>query len=189
MNRTTSYFKFSKHQNFILFGFVGFILSFIFFTGCTSNQNASNRNVAGIYLSGINLLEPDYKVFHENDTLTNIYFRLRSENLLYTRKRTDSIFTANVQVKYELMDEEEKLLDSTTVYFVDYGQNNQKKFLEGIIPLKTETNKNYEVLISFYDANRDNFLRKKISLNRSSPHTAQNFLAKDSIGNIINKSY
>lgn len=179
----------NKLKNLILIYLVGLITSSIFFTGCSSSQNTSNRNVAGIYLSGINLLEPDYKVFHENDTITNIYFRLRSENLLYTRKRTDSIFTANVQVKYELMDEEEKLLDSTTVYFVDYGQNNQNKFLEGVIPLKTETNKNYEVLISFYDANRDNFLRKKISLNRSSPHTAQNFLAKDSIGNIIYKSY
>ena len=179
----------NKLKNLILIYLVGLVTSSIFFTSCSSSQNTSNRNVAGIYLSGINLLEPDYKVFHENDTLTNIYFRLRSENLLYTRKRTDSIFTANVQVKYELMDEEEKLLDSTTVYFVDYGQNNQKKFLEGIIPLKTEANKNYEVLISFYDANRDNFLRKKISLNRSSPHTAQNFLAKDSIGNVIYKSY
>lgn len=178
-----------KFKNSILIYLLVVISIVPLFTGCTSSENVSNRNVAGIYLPGINLLEPDYKVFHENDTLTNIYFRLRSENLLYTRKRNDSIFTANVQVKYELMDELEQLVDSSTVYFVDYGQNNQKKFLEGIVPLKTKTNENYDLIISFYDANRDNFLKKKITLNRSSVNSAQNFIAKDSVGNIIYKSY
>ncbi len=160
-----------------------------FLSSCSSSENLSNRNVAGIYLPGINLLEPDYKVFHENDSLTNVYFRLHSENLLYTRRRTDSIFTANVQVKYELLDENEALVDSITIYFVDYGQNNQKKFLEGIVPLRTEMNKNYNLLISFYDANRDNYLKKKLTINRGSIHNAQNFLATDTLGGIIYKNY
>lgn len=181
MIRETSYLK-----QLLYFGVILIVLLFV---GCSSSENLSNRNVAGIYLPGINLLEPDYKVFHENDTLTKLYFRLHSEDLLYTRKRTDSVFTANVQVKYDLTDESGVLTDSATIYFVDYGQNNQKKYLEGIIPLQTVLNKNYELLISFYDANRDNYLKKKIIVNRGSIHSAQNFLAKDSLGSVVYKSY
>lgn len=161
----------------------------VFLTGCSSTENATNRNVAGIYLPGINLLEPDYKVFHENDTLTKFYFRIKSEDLLYTKRRSDTTFTANLHVKYELTDDLEQLIDSATVYFNDFGQNNEKKYLEGVVNLKTKTTENYNLLISFYDANRDNYLKKKVLLNRANVHHAQNFLAKDTLGNIIYKNY
>src|SRR5690606_14146585 len=104
----------------VLLYLVGFTIFFL--VGCSSSENATNRNVAGIYLPGINLLEPDYKVFHENDTLTQFYFRLKSEDLLYTKRRRDTTFSVNVQVKYELMDDLEQLIDSATVYFNDFGQ-------------------------------------------------------------------
>ncbi|MCB0380557.1 MAG: GWxTD domain-containing protein [Flavobacteriales bacterium] len=185
--------KFTTHRNKLgtaklMIAVVGFCV-IAFLSSCSSSENLSNRNVAGIYLPGINLLEPEYKVFHENDSLTKVYFRLHSENLLYTRRRTDSVFTANVQVKYELLGEGEKLIDSATIYFVDYGQNNQKKFLEGIVELKTELNTNYDLLISFYDANRDNYLKKKLAINRGTIHNSQNFLATDTLGGIIYKNY
>ena len=182
-------FLYKQTKNSILLILMGFVVVASIFSGCASSENVSNKNVAGIYLPGVNLLEPDYKVFHENDTLTNIYFRLKAENLLYTRKRDDSTFTANVQVRYVLKDSENQLIDSSTIYFVDYGQNNTKKYVEGIVPIETMLNKNYDLIISFYDVNRDNFLKKKIAINRTSVHGAQNFIAKDSIGNIVYKSY
>lgn len=166
-----------------------FIAVFFSLSSCSTTENASNRNVAGIYMSGINLLEPDYKVFHENDTLTSFYFRLKSEDLLYTKKRADSTFSANVEVSYELVDELEQIIDSSTIRYSDFGQHNEKKFLEGLISLKTKLNSTYSLIVSFYDVNRDNLLKKKISINRTSVHNSQNFIAKDDSGNIVYKNH
>ncbi len=165
------------------------LFSALVFTSCVTSENAANRNVAGIYMQGINLLEPDYKVFHENDSLTQFYFRLKSEDLLYTKKRYDSVFTANVQVSYQLMDELDVLIDSSTIYFSDFGKNNQKKYLQGQLTIHTEKNRIYNLLVSFYDANRDNYMKKKITLNRANVDNGQNFLATDSLGNILFKNY
>lgn len=157
---------------------------------CSSTQNTSNRNVAGIYMRGINLIDPLYKVFHENDTLTKFYFRLGAENLLYTKKRVDSIYTANVEVQYQLTYRDEKeILDSATFLFVDYGQNNQQKFLDGVLELPTKRQKEYDLLISFNDLNRDNYMKKRIYINRLNDYNAQNFLVTDTIGNILFKNY
>ena len=157
---------------------------------CSTTQNTSNRNVAGIYMPGINLIDPLYKVFHENDTTTKFYFRLNAENLLYTKKRVDSVYTANVEVQYQLTERgENQILDSATLHFVDFGQNNQQKFLDGIIELSTVQNKEYDLLISYNDLNRDNYLKKRIYIDRSDVYNAQNFLPTDTLGHVVFKNY
>jgi len=170
--------------------YLSLIFSFLIIVSCSSTQNTSNRNVAGIYMPGINLIDPVYKVFHENDTITKFYFRLNAENLLYTKKRTDSIYTANVEVQYQLTEREQKIiLDSATLHFVDFGKNNQRKFLEGVIELPTIQNKEYDLLISYNDLNRDNFLKKRIYVNRSNTYNSQNFLPTDTLGNVVFRNY
>tara|TARA_R110001592_G_scaffold220353_4_gene475024 strand:- start:1138 stop:2433 length:1296 start_codon:yes stop_codon:yes gene_type:complete len=170
------------------------LLKFVFLAvvlfACKSGQNTSNRNVAGIYMPGINLIDPLYKVFHKNDTLTQFYFRLNAENLLYTKKRTDTTYTANVEITYQLKEKDQKeILDSATLKFVDFGKNNQLKYLDGIIELATKPNKEYDLLIMFNDINRDNYLKKRIYFNRLNQLNAQNFLPTDTLGNVIFKNY
>lgn len=166
------------------------IVVILFVMACSSTQNTSNRNVAGIYMPGINLIDPLYKVFHENDTTTKFYFRLNAENILYTKKRIDSVYTANVEVQYQLTEREQtEILDSATLLFVDYGMNNQQKFLDGALALRTQKNKEYDLLISYKDLNRDNFMKKRIYINRSNTYNAQNFLVTDTSGNILFQNY
>ena len=45
----------------------------------TSEKSAGNKNVAGIYMPGLNLIDPQYKVFHKNDSLTELHFRSFSD--------------------------------------------------------------------------------------------------------------
>jgi len=79
------------------------LISAVFVYSCSSSLNrGANKNVAGIYMPGLNLIDPAYKVFHKNDTLTEIHFRLNSANILYTKKRGDTAFSANILIHYEL---------------------------------------------------------------------------------------
>ncbi|MBL4592598.1 MAG: GWxTD domain-containing protein [Flavobacteriales bacterium] len=168
------------------------ILSIIAFAfACKSGQKAAtNKNVAGIYMPGLNLIDPDYKIFHKNDTLTELHFRLSSENILYTKKRTDTAFSANILIKYELTDKAtETLTDSASIFFTDYGSNKQKKFLDGLIKLKTAVNKNYDLVITVNDLTRDHYIRKRITVNRSNIYNSQNYLLLDSTHNVVFKNH
>ncbi len=163
----------------------------IFVSACSSSEKAAtNKNVAGIYMPGLNLIDPNYKVFHKNDTLTELHFRLNSGNILYTKKRGDSIFSANILIKYELTDKAtEDLADSASIFFTDYGNNKQKKYLDGIINLPTSINKSYGLIITVNDLTRDHYIRKRVSINRLDIYNSQNYLLLDSNNNVVFKNH
>ena len=168
------------------------ILSIItFFVACKSGEKAAtNKNVAGIYMPGLNLINPDYKIFHTNDTLTELHFRLNSENILYTKNRGDTIFNANILIKYELTDKStETLIDSSSSYFTDNGNNKGKKYLDGVIKLKTAINKTYDLVVTVNDLTRDHYIRKRITVNRSDLYNPQNYLILDSNKSVVFKNH
>ena len=166
------------------------LINLIFILGCSSSQTSTNKNVAGIYMDGLNLINPDFKVFHKNDTLTEFHFRLNSENILYTRKRGDSTFSANILIHYDLTDKAtDQLIDSSSISFTDFGDNNIKKLLDGIINLPTQPNKSYKLKIKFSDISRDHYIKKSITLNRLNLYNPQNYLFADSLGNVFFNNY
>ena len=156
-------------------------------SACSSSEKAAtNKNVAGIYLPGLNLIDPDFIIFHKNDTLTQLHFRLNSENILYTKKREDTTFSANLLINYELINTaDEALVDSASIYFTDYGGNQQKKFLNGLINLPTKQNKTYDLIVTVNDINRDHYIRKRLVINRADNYNAQNYLLLDSNNNVV----
>jgi GWxTD domain-containing protein len=158
---------------------------------CSSSEKAaSNKNVAGIYMPGLNLIDPDYKIFHKNDTLTELHFRLNSENILYTKKRGDSTFSANILIKYELTEKSnDALIDSASIFFSDYGNNKQKKYLDGVINLPTAPKNNYELVVTVNDLTRDHYIRKRFHLNRMDIYNAQNYILLDSNKNIVFRNH
>ncbi len=167
------------------------LITIAFLYACKSGEKAaSNNNVAGIYMPGLNLIDPEYKVFHKNDTLTEIHFRLKSANILYTKKRNDSTFSANLLINYQLNDKaDESIVDSASVYFTDYGNNKNKKNLDGIINLKTKSGKRYDLVITVNDLTRDHYIRKRVQINRTDMYNDQNYLLLDSNKNVVFKSH
>lgn len=167
------------------------LISITFLYACKSGEKAaSNNNVAGIYMPGLNLIDPEYKVFHKNDTLTEIHFRLNSANILYTKKRNDSTFSANLLINYQLSDKaDESILDSASVYFTDYGNNKNKKNLDGVLNLKTESGKRYDLVVTVNDITRDHYIRKRVQINRTDMYNDQNYLLLDSNKNVVFRSH
>ncbi len=167
------------------------LISLAFIAACSSSKEAaSNKNVAGIYMPGLNLIDPDFKVFHKNDSLTELHFRLNSENILYTKKREDTAFSANILIYYELINKaDDELVDSASIYFTDYGGNKQKKYLDGIINITTKNNKMYDLVVTVNDLTRDHYIKKRIRLNRMENYNAQNYLILDSSLNVVFKNH
>ncbi|OFY85119.1 MAG: hypothetical protein A3K10_03325 [Bacteroidetes bacterium RIFCSPLOWO2_12_FULL_31_6] len=160
-------------------------------SSCKQSENAgANKNVAGLYLPGLNLIDPDFIIFHKNDTLTELHFRLNSENILYTKKREDTVFSANLLIHYELINKaDEAIVDSASIYFTDFGGNQQKKYLDGLINLPTQANKVYDLVVTVNDITRDHYIRKRFVLDRMDNYNTQNYLLLDSNNNVVFNSH
>ncbi|MGB0888588.1 MAG: GWxTD domain-containing protein, partial [Vicingaceae bacterium] len=158
---------------------------------CSSSKNrGSNKNVAGIYMPGLNLISPNYKVFHKNDTLTQIHFRLNSDNLLYTKKRNDTAFSSNILIHYELVNRGTKsLTDSASLHFTNYRKNKKQQFLDGLIPLSTTMGNSYDLVVTVSDLNRDHYIRQKMTVNRTDIYNDQNYLMLDSNHTVVFKNH
>ncbi|MCO6499250.1 MAG: GWxTD domain-containing protein [Vicingus serpentipes] len=166
------------------------IIGLVFILGCSSTKNSSNKNIAGIYMPGLNLIRPTYKVFHKNDSTTEFHFRLHSENILYTRKRGDSTFSSNILIHYELIDKiSEKIVDSTSIHYTDFSDNKTKKYLDGKFEVPTQLGKSYDLLVTFNDLSRDHYLKKHVFINRQNLNNEQNYLIVDSNQNVIFNDY
>ncbi len=171
--------------------FILLIATLAIFYACSSTQNtASNNNVAGIYMPGLNLIDPQYRVFHRNDTLTEVHFRLNSSNILYTKKRNDSTYSANILIHYELTDRgTETLIDSASLSFTDFGNNKTKKYLYGSINLKTKAPKIYDMVVTVNDISRDHYIRNRIVISRNDLYGVQNYLLLDSNKNVVFENF
>ena len=154
----------TKTTHNLKFKLLATLISTVLLYSCSSSlKSGANKNVASIYMPGLNLIDPVYKVFHKNDTLTEIHFRLNSTNILYTKKRGDTAFSANILIHYELTNQNTKALsDSASIYFTDYRESKRQKFLDGIIPIKTLPNYNYDLVVTVNDLTRDHYLEKKL---------------------------
>lgn len=167
------------------------LISTVIIYSCSSLKNGgANKNVAGIYMPGLNLIDPEYKAFHKNDTLTEVYFRLNSDNILYTKKRGDTAFSANILIHYELTNRAtETIADSASLHFTNFRQSKKQQFLDGLIPLKTMPNHTYDLVVTVNDLTRDHYIRKKITINRSDIYNDQNYLMLDSNKTVVFKNH
>ena len=141
-------------------------------------------------MPGLNLIDPSYKIFHTNDTLTEVNFRLNSNNLLYTKKRNDTAFSANILIHYELTNRGTKALtDSASLNFTNFRQSKQQQFLDGLIPLKTTFGNSYELVLTVNDLNRDHYIKQKINIDRTDLYNDQNYLLLDSNKTVVFKNH
>jgi GWxTD domain-containing protein len=164
------------------------IIILLIIAGCSPTQQSvsTNRNVAGLYLPNINLLNPDFELFNLNDSVSKLYFKVNSQNILYARKNNDTAFSANVAVKYVLYQYPgETIIDSATILFKDYEGQEKYKSLEGDINLKTPQPLKYKIDIRVIDLNKSQFFEKTLFLNKENKFNAHNFLLLDTNLNVL----
>src|SRR5690606_9210016 len=105
---------------------------------CASGPAVSNYNYAYLYDEKPAVPRPEFQVFHVSDSVSTLYFRINSDNILYSKPQSDSVFKAHLKIKYEVYDWENReiLIDSMTASIMDVGANNNNRLLIGKIDLK-----------------------------------------------------
>ena len=114
------------------FGIV-FILISISVVACSSFRNSHRENVAYLYRHESLKLHPIYKVYHENDSSTQVFYQINLTEFKYNEQKNGS-HLAKYQIEYMLFSNRKtrKLLDSNAMVLYDSLNYNQNRSTIGV---------------------------------------------------------
>ena len=109
-------------------------------TGCRSiNGYNSKPSKNSAFSDDKNQVDMDVTAYHINDSVTKIYFRLATENLMYKRLDTTQNFYSNLLVSCKLLPDinSRTIIDSASVALLKkFPEVNDEKVIEGSFVLK-----------------------------------------------------
>ncbi len=150
----------------------------LFFISCKNKGAVSNKNLSFIYKKESGNLHPLYTVYHSKDNSSELHFKVSAKELLYTKKPTSSVFTANILLSYKLTDniDPKEIADSSSIMITDIYSDKPDKDIVGKIEIHAKTFGTYFLEVNITDMNRNETTKSFINIDKSSYLCRQNFL-------------
>jgi GWxTD domain-containing protein len=129
--------------------------------------------------SNVASIHPEFVVFNVSDSVSELYFKIRSRELLYMRP--DGInFSSNVLISCRLLPsyDSKTILDSSSVHLIDTCNDDADKYLIGKMNVKAVLPKSYYLRVKITDLNKNVEVTNVITLEKYNPLNRQNFLVK-----------
>lgn len=137
-----------------------------------------------LYDSKENFTQPEYTLFHNNDSSSTLYYTFQWSDFLYIKGKGHSEYTATAQLSYSLWEsyESKEVLDSGVVYLTDslyFGHN--KKQLDSVL-FHAPPEGEMVMKVTLKDVNRDKDFIHFLPVHTESRYDQQYFLARDENG-------
>lgn len=180
---------FNPMMNIMKFILYLVLISFILSCATTAPRSKASRdrNLADIYNPGKATLHPDFAISHLNDTLTVLYVRLFTSELLFSDANQLGILRARVRIAYELhriagSDSKAELIDSSSVIKNIDRADARSSYVFGM-PVKALFGDNYTLRIEVNDLLRRTFYESYKFVNKTSRLDDQNFSLLSAVSN------
>ncbi|MBI3519124.1 MAG: GWxTD domain-containing protein [Bacteroidetes bacterium] len=157
---------------------------------CTSqkvNQTSTDR----LYKKENNELSARYVVYHINDSISQLFYEISNEALIYKKTDTSNYFYSQVKVLVKTSNEDDlnTTLDTASVIIRDRQTDAIVKQLRGEVYFKLRKGFNYYIDINVIDINKKTIYTHSEYSNKSSVNSRQNFLVTNSRNDILFSSY
>lgn len=152
--------------------------------GCKNFSSTDKLNFAYKYDPEPTIIRPEFKVFHISESSSNFYFGINSREVLYTKIKGDTLFEANLKIRYKLFNQisQRNIIDSSTYIMRDTtSPSDLNKILYGGFTLKAENNNNYYLEVRIRDENRDLNIVDFYTFNKKAAISNEHFLLLDSL--------
>jgi GWxTD domain-containing protein len=146
---------------------------------CSSRVPAvSRQNTAEYYRSGTPQLSAEYVLYNHAPASTRLYFKVSSEQLLYSREANATSYTARVLLTYIVhpVQSIKTIVDSGQVVMTDEGEQGISKLLTGFTDMRIPLPGKYVVETTFRDLNRLTVFYNLLYLDHQSASGSQHFL-------------
>ncbi|MCB0395412.1 MAG: GWxTD domain-containing protein [Flavobacteriales bacterium] len=149
-------------------------------TQCRTPARISHQNLSFIYQQDNQNIHPHFVTYHISDSLTRIFYKLNSSDLLYSKKGGDNHYIARFAFHCTLYDsyEYELIHDSTTIYLEHTGDNGISQRISGSFDLPVKDGRNYLLEIKCHDINRNEKVINYIDIKKEKPGNRQYFYLK-----------
>lgn len=166
------------------------LLIIVFLNACTSqkiNQSSTDR----LYKKENNELNSKYTVYHVNDSISELFYEISNEVLIYKKTDTSNYFYNDVKlfVKTYSEDNLELLLDTASVYIKDRQTDAIVKSLSGNVFFKLKKSLNYYIEINVIDNHKKMIYQHNLYSNKESTNSRQNFLVYNPRQEVLFNSY
>lgn len=135
-----------------------------------------------IYKPSVNIVRPEFKVFHISDSLSQIWIKIGVNDLVFNKANPENKLLAKVRIKCYLFETPKdsiiKLSDSLIIY-KDIPWQNSKKMILLPIGVPAKTGNNYLAKIEIYDQLKELGTQSFIFLNKQNKCNSQNFLVSN----------
>ncbi len=158
---------------------IPFLFFLLIIASCGTPRKTTSTTQNSTYKHEANTIRPLFAIFHLNDTISELNFKISSKELLYMRP--DGInFYSNVLISYRLLPsyDSKEIADSSSVRLVDMNNDNTDKFLLGKINVKAISGHTYFLRVTVADLNRNVDVTTVISVEKDNDLNRQNFLVK-----------
>lgn len=158
---------------------VSFVLIGTLFS-CETNKRISSQNVAFLYKREAPTFNPEFSVLHINDSISELHFKISSNQVLYARPSSSAPFSANVVLSYRVFDDYEARLihDTASIIINDVANEDVLRDLISKIEFKALKGYNYIMEVTVTDINRNRTKKTYISVEKNNINNRQNFIMK-----------
>ena len=116
-------------------------LTFLGLISCTSqkvNQSTTDR----LYKKSNNELDARYTIYHINDSISQLFYEISNEVLLYKKTDTSNFFYGHIKIQLDVNAEDDlsAISDTTSITIIDRQTDAIIKQLSGSLYFKLKSN-------------------------------------------------
>lgn len=145
-------------------------------SGCYT-ERISNQNLSYLYDKDASFLHPEFNVLHKNDSVTELHFRINSNELLYLLNSSSGFYSSYFRIRYEVYTQLESklLIDSSVVVFADSSLVMEGKTISGVLTMKPSHVKQALLKVDLVDIRRTSRVKRYFEIDRRNPNCRQFF--------------
>jgi GWxTD domain-containing protein len=153
-------------------------LTIIFSCG-NQKKLAQKQNQALLYQPSANVVRPEYQVYHISDTVSQLWIKINSNDLLFNQANPENKLMAKIKINYQLMDRTNdpsnaQITDSSS-WTKNFEKIQGKQFILLSLHIKAQFGYQYLLKIIIGDLLREIENTAYITINKKNIYSAQNF--------------
>ena len=156
-----------------------------------STQKVNQANSNKLYKKSNNELKAQYLIYHVNDSISQLFYNISNEALIYKKSDTSNSFYSFVKIYLQISLEEKMNSDNDTAAVIirDQQTNVQIKDLKGSLFFKLKKGSNYYINVNVFDFNKKSQYTQSLFADKTNSENRQNFLITNYLNDIYYTNY